>query len=308
MIQALAERLQAPVVTTRSGKGAISDRHPLSLGLAELRYQPLRRWLEGCDLLLAAGTSTDLSRFGMQIVQIDIEPDHLDQRENVLGIGGDARLALEALCAALDGFSAERNDLVGEIKRLNAARFQPSGQLQPQWELMAAVRAAMPDDGVLIQGMNQMGYYSRNYYPVYAPRTYLTASSLSTLGCAYPLALGAKLAHPDRAVVALCGDGGFLYNAQELATAVHYGINAVAVVFNDNAYGNVYRAQKEKFGGRILGTQLHNPDFVELAHAFGVRGVRAQGAEELEEALSHALDAHAPALIEVPVGMMERHY
>jgi len=128
------------------------------------------------------------------------------------------------------------------------------------------------------------------------------------LGCAYPLALGAKLGAADRAVVALCGDGDFLYNAQEMATAVQYGIGAVAVVFNDNAYGNVLRAQLEQFGGRVLGTRLHNPDFVALAESFGVRATRAEGAAELGAALSEPIDADGPVLIEVPVGEMERTY
>ena len=198
--------------------------------------------------------------------------------------------------------------MTADVRALNDARFDPAIQLQPQWDLMQAVRAAMPDDGILVQGMNQMGYYSRNYYPVYTPGTYLTASSHSTLGCAYPLALGAKVAQPDRAVVALSGDGGFLYNSQELATAVQYGINAVVIVFNDNAYGNVLRAQIEQFDGHIIGTRLPNPDFVKLAQVYGARGVLAQDAAQLEMALREALTFEAPTLIEVPVGMMERQY
>ena len=104
------------------------------------------------------------------------------------------------------------------------------------------------------------------------------------------------------------GDGGFLYNSQELATAVQYGINAVVIVFNNNAYGNVLQAQIQEFNGHILGTQLHNPDFVKLAEVYGARGVRSEGAEQLEAALREAASTEAPTLIEVPVGMMERQY
>ena len=124
-----------------------------------------------------------------------------------------------------------------------------------------------------------MGYYSRNYYPVYEPRSYLI--SAGNLGVAFPVALGAKVAKPDKAVVVASGDGGFLYNSQELATAVQYGINVVVIVFNDNAYGNVLRAQIEQFDGHVLGTQLYNPDFVKLAEAYGVRGVRVHDAGQL---------------------------
>ena len=312
-LQRLAEHLQAPVVTSPNGKGAISDRHPLSLGLAELRYEPLRQWLAGCDVILAVGTRTGFGDrlLTQQVIRIDIDPAEIERpRHHTFGIVGDARRTLEALyclVAAMPGPSGA-DAVSSTVRALNAARFAPEDQLEPQHSLMTAIRSVLPDDAILVQGMNQLGYYSRNYYPVYAPGTYLTASSYGTLGSAYPLALGAKVAAPERAVVALSGDGGFLYNAQELATAVQYGINAVVIVFNDNAYGNVLRAQIEQFDGHILGTQLHNPDFVQLAQVYGARGVRAHDADQLAGALRESLAIEAPTLIEVPVGMMERRY
>ena len=224
----------------------------------------------------------------------------------VTAIHGDARRALADLNAALADIA--HPDRSAEVGALNRARFNPADQLQPQWDLMQAVRRALPDDGILVYGMTQLGYYSRNYFPTYAPRAYLTPSSQITLGSAFPIALGAKVAAPERAVVALCGDGGFLYNAQELATAVQYRIHAVAVVFNDCAYGNVLRAQQRQFGGRVLGTRLHNPDFVALARSFGARGILAADARALEESLRDALAVAAPTVIEVPVGPMEREF
>jgi acetolactate synthase-1/2/3 large subunit len=226
---------------------------------------------------------------------------------------GDARQVLLALLRAIHAVlpartAAQSAAVQQEVQQLRIARFAPDKQLQPQWALMQAMRAALPDDVIVVQGMTQMGYYSRNYFPVYAPRSFVTPSSLATLGCEVPLALGAKLAHPERAVVAICGDGGFLYNAQELITALQYGIHPVLVVFNDNAYGNVLRAQMEQFDGRLIGTELRNPDFVKLAEAYGVRGVRAQDADQLEQALRSALEVAAPTVIEVPLGRMQREY
>jgi len=309
-LQALAEHLQAPVLTTRQGKGSLSDRHPLSMGFAELRYAPIQRYLDESDLILAIGVQRDFSTYSQQVIQIDIEPEQIADAPHIFGLVGDGKRVLTAICESVRDLVGPR--AVGEardrVHALRRDRFDPERQLQPQWDLMCALRSALPDDAILVQGMNQMGYYSRNYYPVYAPRAYLTASSHGTLGSAFPLALGAKVAQPQRAVVALCGDGGFLYNAQELATAVQYGINVVAIVFNDNAYGNVLRAQMEEFGGRVLGTRLHNPDFVALGKAFGVHSVRATGAAELATALRQALNLDAPTLIEVPVGMMDRQY
>lgn len=311
VLQALAERLQAPVVTTRGGKGAISDRHPLSLGFAELRYKPLKAWLDERDVILAVGTGTGYGdRIGTQtVIRIDIDDAEIERKDHhSYGIAGDARVCLEALYRIVSAMATTHPNRAEEVRAINEARFDPSIQLQPQHDLLQAIRSAMPDDGILVSGMNQMGYYCRNYYPVYGPRTFLTASSHGTLGCVYPIALGAKVAQPGRAVVAISGDGGFLYNVQALATAVQYGINVVTVVFNDNAYGNVLRAQIETFDGRIIGTQLHNPDFAQLAEAFGARGVRAEGAVQLESAFREALSIEAPTLIEVPVDMMERQY
>ncbi len=311
-VRTLVEHLQAPVVTSRQGKGALSDQHPLCLGMAELRYRPLRDWIATRDLILAVGVQQNFSTYPQSIIQIDIDPAQISQEKHVCGIVGDARLMLETLAqtigATLPARTAQAEALHTEIRALNSARFEPTRQLQPQWAFMQAIRAALPPDGILVQGMNQMGYYSRNYFKTYAPRTYLTSSALSTLGAAFPLALGAKVAQPHRAVLALEGDGGFLYNAQEFATAVQHNIPVVVLVFNDNAYGNVLRAQIEQFDGRVLGTRLHNPDFVKLAEAYGARGVRVQDAVQLEAALHTAFAAAQPTLIEAPVGPMQREF
>ena len=310
---ALAEHLQAPVATSSNGKGAVSDRHPLSLGFAELRYRPLREWIERRDVVLAVGTRTafDDRPAGQRIVRIDVDTARTSADDGDVGVTGDASATLEALLDEL-GKAPPRHDSRGDeasaVAKLQEERFAPHNQLEPQRSLMDAVRRAVPDDGIVVQGMNQMGYYSRNFLPVYESRTYLTASHHGTLGHAFPVGIGAKIARPDRAVVVLSGDGGFLYNSQELATAVQYGVNVVVIVFNDNAYGNVLRAQMEEFDGRVLGTRLRNPDFAGLARSYGARGVVADGAAQLETALTEALAADAPTLIEVPLGRLERVY
>ena len=308
-LQALAEHLQAPVVTGRESKGVISDRHPLSLGMGELRFDPLRKWLAQRDVILAVGTTRSFSgdTDKQRIIRIDIDESEIERTaNNCLGILGDARCCLEAIYGIVSTTMSPRPSCGGEVRAINAERFDPKIQLQPQWGFMQTIRAAIPDDGIFVQGMNQMGYYSRSYYPVYEPRSYLI--SAGNLGVAFPVALGAKIAKPDKAVVVASGDGGFLYNSQELATAVQYGINVVAIVFNDNAYGNVLRAQIEQFDGHVLGTELYNPDFVKLAEAYGVHGVRVHDAGGLESALREAVAADAPVVIEVPVGRMDREY
>ena len=143
---------------------------------------------------------------------------------------------------------------------------------------------------------------ARLAFPVHGPRQYLSSGYQGTLGLSYPAALGAKVACPDRAVVALAGDGGFMYNVQELATAAQYGINVVAVVFNDNAYGNVKRIQRELYGNRVIASDLTNPDFVRLGESFGLHARQATSPDELQDALEGALARRQPALIEVPLG------
>jgi acetolactate synthase I/II/III large subunit len=308
LVAALAEAWQAPVVTSRSGKGAISDRHPLSLGSAELRYAPLRHWIEERDIILALGTSYDFSKFKSTVIQVDIDPAQVRQGEGRLGIVGDVGSVLAELLAHTDRFIGQRESPATEVAALNRARFAPDQQLQPQAGFTKAIRNVLPDDAVLTTDMTQLGYYSRNYYPVYAPRSYFICSRLWTLGAAFPMALGAKIAQPQRTVVTVTGDGGFLYNSQELATAMKYNIPITIMLFNDNAYGNVLRAQQEEYDGHVIGTELYNPDFLQLAQSYGVQAWRAQDAAELEQALRQATASESPTLIEVPVGPMQRVY
>ena len=304
----LAERLQAPVITTAEGKGAISDRHPLALGALRLRNDPVAKSEPNFDVILSVGSRMAFPAWldGQRVVQIDIDPDELGRNwANTYGLAGDAGTVMAQVDAELAGTMIEaRPSFAADAAALRARRADSALRPEPQESYLAAVRAAVPDDGILVSGMTQLGYYARAFWPTYEPRTFITSSYSGNLGYAYPTALGAKVAQPGRPVVALCGDGGFLFNSQELATAVQHGINAVAVVFNDNAYGNVLRDQVNRFGGRTVGAALHNPDFVKLAEAYGARGVRVQGPAALESAIREALTVDAPTLIEVPVEMM----
>jgi acetolactate synthase-1/2/3 large subunit len=155
--------------------------------------------------------------------------------------------------------------------------------------MVDALRAAIPEDGIVVPDTTTMGYMSHMLMPVYGPRTYLSTSYMGTLGFAYPTSLGAKVARPDVPVVAVVGDGGFGFAATELATAVQHDIHTVTVVFDDGAYGNSNRDQRERFGGREYGTALRNPDWALLAQAFGAEGVRLGDASHLEAAVREAV-------------------
>ena len=301
----VAEHLQAPVMTTHEGKGAIPDSHYLSFGTLKSRADEFRDRLRDYDVFLAVGTrfATAMLEHDAQVVQIDVDSDEIGRNfPNTLGVLGDARGTLEKLADALADAMPPAPSKREEAERFRAERFGPTFRFEPLDSYLKAVRAAMPDDGIFVAGMTQVGYYSRLFYPVEQPGTYLNSSYFGNLGFAWPTALGAKVAQPEKAVVCVSGDGGFLFNSQELATAVQHGINAVAVVFNDNAYGNVMRDQEQRFDGRIVGARLHNPDFVMLAEAYGARGVRADNAPALEAAIREGIAADLPTLIEVPMG------
>jgi acetolactate synthase-1/2/3 large subunit len=299
----LAEFLQAPVTAHRSGRGIVAEDSALGMNLAAA----YRHWLN-CDVLIAIGTRMELQflrwkRFphGLKIVRIDIDPEEMVRRKVDVGIVCDAQAGTSLLCESLKRRMSPRETRAIEFASVKANARREFESVQPQVAYLDAIREAMPRDGFLVEEICQAGFAARFAFPVYSPRSYVTCGYQDNLGFGYMTALGVKVANPHRAVVSLNGDGGFLFGVQELATAVQYGINAVAIVFNNQSFGNVLRDQNTTFGGRLIGERLHNPDFVALARSFGAAAYRATDPSELRRALSSALAGDAPALIEVPI-------
>jgi acetolactate synthase I/II/III large subunit len=299
----LADRLQAPVLVTPNGKGALSARHPRAF---DATMAP--QLLQGADVILAVGTrfaSPGGSRWRVapeqRLLRIDADPEEL-VRDLVpdVAVEADARPALELLADLLPPRAPTGWRGLEELREQAAAEV---ATLAPQGELGMALRRAMPDDAILVHGMTQVGYWCRVGFPVYEPRTFLGSGYQGTLGFELPTGLGAQVGRPDRRVVVVVGDGGFLFNVQELATAVQHRIPVTVVLFNDNAYGNVLRLQRQRFG-RTIASDLRNPDFLRLADAFGLRAERAEDPDRLSAAVRRALDGDDPTLIEVPVGEM----
>jgi acetolactate synthase-1/2/3 large subunit len=303
----VAEHLQAGVAQSAEGKGAVSDHNSLSLGAALWRESALRAHVQEADVVLAVGSRLAQVTFkpGTRIVQIDADEQEIGRNhKDTLGLVGDARATLEALLERLRAAAAPRTSRKAEHEALRA-RTAAENTMEPNASIIKSLRAGAPENTILVAGMTQIGYYSRPFWPVYEPRTYLSSSYSGNLGYAYPVALGAKVARPDRPVVSVSGDGGFLFNAQELSTAVRHRINVVAVVFNDSSYGNVARDLDESWGGQY-GAELQNPDFMKLADAFGVAGLRAKAPTEVGRLVREAVELDRPALVEVPVGRMNR--
>ncbi len=296
----LARKLQAPVTSHRSGKGIVAADSPYAMDLAA----SYAYW-KGCDLLIGIGSRLELQFMrwqwrppGLKVIRLDIDPTEMVRLKPDLGIVADAAEGTRALVAAVTGAKANRE---AEFAEISARARRAYSLVQPQMDYLDAIRAMLPRDGFFVEEVSQMGFAGRFGFPVYAPRHYVTCGYQDNLGFGYNTALGVKVAHPDKAVVSVSGDGGFMFGVQELATAVQHGINVVAIVFNNEAYGNVLRDQNERYGGRILGSELKNPDFVRLAESFGVTACRVNTPAALREALARMIDLNAPSLIEVQV-------
>ena len=304
-LRRLAEMLQAPVVMSLNGRGALSNRHPLavtSLGGRELLPEADVVLVVGSRFVDGHGNPVDTGE--ATTIHLNAEPADLETpRTPEVAIHGDAELGLSALVktvGSLDGRPTRHDEVAAVRARCN----EQVREVQPQWEWVQALRGAIPDDGILVNELTQIGYLSQVGYDVYEPRTYLTPGYQGTLGYGFATALGAKISRPDRPVVSICGDGGFGWNQQELATARQFDIATVTTVFNDRAFGNVKRTQNVRFEGRQLGTQLTNPDYLELASSYGIAGRRVTEPDEYRKVLEEAIDADEPTLIEVPVGEM----
>jgi len=306
-LAAVADYLQAGVVQSAEGKGALSDASDLSLGAAMWPQSAAKKHFESADVILVVGSRLALAgpRPEQQAIQLDVDPEEIGRNhKKTFGLVGDARLTLAELLERLRASAPPRASRKAEREALRA-EIAANLTLEPNTSILKSLRAGMPEDSIFVAGMTQIGYYSRPFWPVYQPRTYLTSSYSGNLGYEYPTALGAKVACPKRPVVAICGDGGFLYNAQEMATAVQQRINVVAVVFNDHAFGNVARDLDEAWGGSY-GAELHNPDFLKLADAYGMVGLRARQPTDVGRLVSDAIQLDRPVLVEVPVGRMAR--
>lgn len=310
----LVDYIQSPVFTTQSGKGAFSDKHPLSMGSTGFGTKSLSEITRGYDVVLAVGT-----RFhgvgledGVKLIHIDVDSEEIGRNyPATVGVNSDAKVALDLLYPIIESRISRKASRHEEVRRHREKSSIAFNSVEPQASFLKAIRNSVPDNGIVVQGVTQIGYYARVYYDAYEPRSYITSNYFGNLGYVFPTALGAKVACPNKAVVAISGDGGFLFNSQELATAVKYGINAVVLVFNDNAYGNVKRDQSNLFSGSVIGSDLLNPDFVKLAESYGAMGIRVSNAEELEKELGRVLEIDRnnpseakPVLIEIPVGPM----
>ena len=307
-LRVVVRRLGAPVIATVAGRGALDEREPAFQGVLADR-RACREPLTTADVILAVGTKfghRSLEKLavtlgpGQALVHLDLDPAVIDRVFKArVAVVGDARDGLARLAAALgEGGPATGWDRawLARVRAEAGPRYTPAIA-----GLIDTLRGALPDDAIVVNDQTGLTYWMEWRFPVYAPRTFLYPAGSASLGYAVPAAIGAKIARPERAVIAVAGDGGFMYSVNELATAVKYRLPIVFLVLNDGRFGAIKWLQElifERWGE----ADLANPDFVALAHAFGARGERI-AAGGLGAAIRRALAADGPTVLELAVAV-----
>ncbi len=299
----LAEVTNIPVLTSGGGKGAIPNNHPLCYGSglspAGERHEmnQLYEVMQSAEVVIGIGSRFSLGNPAGEsstLVNINIDENEISSvQPNTIPLHGDARATIEALLPFLkEAGAGERpspKDAVSAARRLIA--YYDIGLKEPQFPILEAIKNSISEETFTVWDVTQFGYYSRTHYQVNHPKTYIDSGYSLSLGFSFPTAMGAKVAKPERPAVCVIGDGGFMFNAAELSTAVQYGINVITIAFRDDAYGNVGRDLEEMFDGTYE-TDLLNPDLVKFAESFGAVGMRADHPQ--------ALESRAPVVIDVP--------
>ncbi|MFL6933952.1 MAG: thiamine pyrophosphate-dependent enzyme [Xanthobacteraceae bacterium] len=303
----LSHMLQAPVLAYRRGRGVLDSRDALSVTL------PLGRELWGeADLVLGVGTRLHLQQtmWGMDddlaIIRIDADGEEPARvRAPAVALIGDAKPILRRLLDVLPAHNRARPSRRDEMQERQAKTRKRLEKLAPQLAILAAIRTELPEDGIFVDEVTQMGFAARLALPVYKPRTFLSPGYQDNLGWGFATALGVQDARRDTPVVSISGDGGFMYTANELSTAMRHRIPLVTIVFADGAFGNVRRTQEERYGNRLIACDLANPDFVRFAESFGAAAERVRDPDALRAALKRGFARRdGPTLIEMPVGPM----
>ena len=293
----LAERLCCPVVTTLNGKGILDERSIFSLGHGRTRRA--RAILARSDLLIAIGcrftevfTASGTTPIPSKIIQIDIDPTQIGINYPVeVGLIGDARTVLEALLRGME-YRETSWQRIWKTRRDTA-------QLKPEW-FIDTLRSEIPENSIVFADASEMGLRLQCDFPAYSARSFFYPSNYATLGWGLPAAIGGAIGTRERVVVCVCGDGGFLMAAQELATARRYDLKLIVIVHNDSTYGAIKAIQRSKHECRYVDVDLNNPDFQKFAQSFELPSFRVHNAADFAAAIRQALAHGGPSFIEVP--------
>ena len=336
MLTNLVDKFGIPFVTTQLGKGVVDERHPLFMGCAALSANDfVHRAIEAADLIINVGhdviekppffmkqgasaeevgsevNPVELSE-GTQVIHVsfrtaEVDPVYFPQLE-VIGDIANAIWQIDNGLSALDPAPSWDFSRMMEVKGHHDANIaqgadDPRFPIYPQ-RLVADIRSAMPDDGIICldNGVYKI-WFARNY-TAHQQNTVLLDNALATMGAGLPSAMMAHMLHPDRKVMAICGDGGFMMNSQEMETAVRLGMNVTCLILNDSSYGMI-RWKQANMGFVDWGLEYGNPDFVKYAESYGANGHRVESSTHLREVLDHCLSTPGVHLIDCPVDYSE---
>jgi acetolactate synthase I/II/III large subunit len=305
-LRALAERIGAGVLTSAAGRGSMPEDHPQCIGFFVVDAAVVDLY-QRSDLLVAVGTrfrGNETRNWQVPLpsprVQIDVQPDLLGRNYPVdLGIPGDARLTLSALLDSLPSASADSDWLASVAEARRTARGRARAGLGPYERILDDLRATLPRDTIVVRDVTiPATTWGSRLLETYIPRTTLHSATYA-IGMGVGLAIGAAIGRPDRDVVLLAGDGGFVTAVGELASMVQERARLRVVLFNDAGYGILRNLQDAHFEGRRLGVDLATPDFLRLGESFGIPSSQVRSAFEMAPVLKEALQQDGPALIEV---------
>jgi len=306
----LAERLQAPVILGSKSHDVLPSDHPLVVATNDSLPPELDAFVAQCDVVLVVGSKLGSERtagqrlpLSTQLIHIDIDPAEIGHNYPAhIGIATDAKAALEALLYVLRDYPQRPSTPPSNLSELREALHNHMLRIHDEtFSMLEGVRNGLrdlPRDTIIVADMTMLGYASAQYLPTYNPRTFIHPAEFCTIGCGLPLALGAQVAAPQRKVLTLCGDGGFLLNASELATAAQEQLPVIAVIFNDSTFTTVKKDQQKRFPNRYIATDLLAPDYVALARAFHATGIRVETPRELAQAIQEAARRSGPTVID----------
>lgn len=304
-VRRLSAKISAPVAALRGGRGVVPE--DAELGISS--YAAKLLWPD-VDLLIGIGSRLELPYMrwsGMmklteaaepppELIRIDIDPEEMTRLRPTVGLAADS---LDGAAALADRAAVVDRDAWKKQVAASKARASLDVKGAPHVEYLAAIRNALPRDGIFVDELCQAGFSSYFAYPCLEPRTFVSAGYQGTLGSGFQTALGVKIANPERTVISITGDGGFMFGVQELATAAQEKIGLITVLFNNGSFGNVARDQQSNYEGREIGSELQNPDFVALAAAFGIAAERVGSPAELSDSLERWLKSDRPVLLEI---------
>ena len=306
----LAKVLQAPVGAFRGGRGVVSEDH--ELGVSSVAAHDL--WRDS-DVLIGIGTRLEMPYMRWSnpmgavvnplapphLIRIDIDPLEMTRLVPHAGIVADSNEGTRALTKALKAHYKPRPTALSDIAYSKDWANEKVQEIKPHVDYLKVIREALPRDGFFVEEISQIGFASQFAFPVYEPRTYVTCGFQGNLGFGFQAALGVKAGNPDKVVISVTGDGGFMFGVQELATAAQENIGLITIIMNNSAFANVRRDMRRIYKRPPIGSDLKNPDFIALSEAFGIKAYPVEDPAGLKIALETAIKEGGPAVIEVKV-------